>query len=228
MLISVHLPKTAGSSFAKALEEQFGDSLLKDYSDLPLHHTTFSRNKYAITQSVHHYFKEFGDVKCIHGHFLPLKYRFRKVSDQFKYVTWMREPAERLASQYYYMTRHYTQEKAQNQPLLKKMIDEDWSLERFCLGPELRNTYSKFLWGFPIKRFDFIGIVEHFDSDLLYFSNNIINLELINYAININTKRPQEQSYYKDKDLKIEIMKHHRKDYDLYNYALNQRLLRSN
>ncbi len=32
------------------------------------------------------------------------------------------------------------------------MVEEEWTLERFCLEPELKNLYSQFLWGFPLKK----------------------------------------------------------------------------
>lgn len=220
MLISIHLPKTAGSSFARSLNECFGETLLKDYADLPLHHSTIARNKHAIVESSRNYFKDFGNTQCIHGHFLPLKYRFNKFSSTFKYVTWMREPAERLASQYYYMKRNYTPEKALNQPLLKKMIDEEWTLERFCLGPELNNTYSKFLWGFPLKQFDFIGIVEDYDSELSYFSNHILKRQLSPHKENQNNNMKHD-NYITDANFKNEIVSYHCKDYDLYHNALS-------
>ncbi|GAA0423712.1 hypothetical protein GCM10009133_35340 [Cocleimonas flava] len=222
MLISVHLPKTAGSSFANSLSDCFGQKLLKDYADLPLHHSNIRRNKHAAIESSRNYFKNFDEIQCIHGHFLPLKYRFHKSKINFKYVTWMREPAERLASQYYYMKRHYSDEKAKNQPLLKKLSDENWSLERFCLGPELQNTYSKFLWGFPLDLFDFIGIVEHYNSDLSYFANHILKEPLSTYKENVN-KHIDQNKYNLSESLKSEILRHHSKDYSLYHRALTLR-----
>ncbi|MEB8430926.1 hypothetical protein OO007_01720 [Cocleimonas sp. KMM 6892] len=221
MLISIHLPKTAGSSFASSLNEHFGKALLKDYKDLPLHHSSLNRNKHAIIQSSFNYFRDFDNIQCIHGHFLPLKYRFHKVEKDFKYVTWLREPAERLASQYFYMKRHYSHEKAITQPLLKRIVEEKWSLERFCLGPELRNTYSKFLWGFPTKKIDFIGIVENYDNELNFFSETFLkNNALSPYKQNINPTT-NNQSYFSDNPkLKSRITQYHAKDYKLYKAAI--------
>lgn len=219
MIISVHLPKTAGSSFASSLMQCFGDALLKDYADLPLHQTTTKRHKHAIIQSGRNYFRDFGHIECIHGHFLPLKYRFHKTGNTFKYVTWMREPAERLASQYYYMKRHYSPEKARKQPLLKKIADENWSLERFCLGPELRNTYSQFFWGFPMSKFDFIGIVENYKSELEYFSEHFLGVTLQHYEENVNPSATIN-SYFKDQQLKNKVLEYHAKDLEIYNTAL--------
>ena len=219
MLISLHLPKTAGNSFASSLTKHFGEALLKDY-DLPLHKTRYSRHRHALIESIRNYFRDFNNIQCIHGHFLPLKYRLYRKSNPRQFVTWMREPAERLASQYFYMKRHYTPEKAKTQLLLKRMIEEEWTLERFCLGPELRNTYSQFLWGFPLRNFDFIGIVENYESELEYFSEHFLGRPLKHYQQNVNPST-QRKSYFKDKSLKEKVLEYHSKDLELYKRALH-------
>lgn len=221
MLISLHLPKTAGSSFASSLSSQFGDKLKKDYSDYPLHKSSSIRHSNALIHSGLNFFKYEKNIKCIHGHFLPLKYKYLRTRKKKQYITWMRDPAERLASQYFYMRRHYSEEKIKQQTLLKKMIDEDWSLERFCLGKELQNTYSKFLWRFPIHKFNFIGIVEHYDTELDYFSNAFLDEPLKHYHQNINPIVNHKASYFDNEAFKQTVIKHHAKDYKLYNTALN-------
>ena len=219
MLISLHLPKTAGSSFLASLSDHYHDKLIKDYGDLPLHTTPFHRHKNALTQGIKNRFIDFSNLACIHGHFLPLKYRFYNKKQPRQYVTWMREPAERIASQYYYMKRNYNPDKAQEQSLLKKMFDENWSLERFCLGPELKNTYSKFLWGFPFENFSFVGIVEDYESELSYFSEVFLDDKLKHYNKNTNNSF-LGKSYYNSQNLKKKVQNYHSKDVQLYEKAL--------
>ena len=135
----------------------------------------------------------------------------------------MRDPIERLASHYYFWLRNY---KPKNAPLLhKRVVEEQWSLERFCLGRELRNTYSQFLWGFPVKRFDFIGITEYYESEMDYFSNEIIGSEFQYHKKNTNTTK-DKSSYFEDNDLRERIEQYHGKDVSLYKQALNMRLTR--
>ena len=45
MLISVHMPKTAGLSFRATLEEHFGDGFSYDYADYPLAHKPLDRHR---------------------------------------------------------------------------------------------------------------------------------------------------------------------------------------
>ena len=97
MLISVHLPKTAGSSFVSALEHYFGEHLLKDYADLPMNRSTPRRNFSAVRNALVLPGKGAvsSDIRCIHGHYMPVKYRLVRPKTPKVYVTWMRDPVER-------------------------------------------------------------------------------------------------------------------------------------
>jgi hypothetical protein len=169
MLISVHLPKTAGSSFLAALECHFGERLLEDFADRPLHTSAFRRNFHAVQAYLRNALprSDLEAVECIHGHFLPLKYVSLQTASSKKYVVWMRDPIERQASHYFYWIRNYNPQRAGE--LHRRVVEEEWSLERFCLGPEMRNIYSKFLWGFSLSRFDFIGITEFYETEIEQF-----------------------------------------------------------
>ena len=78
MIISLHLPKTAGTSFSRSLEECFGNKLLKDYKDLPINKSQSKRKSQAVIKSIFNMIKRPVAKECIHGHFMPLKYRFCK------------------------------------------------------------------------------------------------------------------------------------------------------
>jgi len=73
MLVSLHFPKTAGSSFLKSLSEHFGEGLLRD-NDNPMHIPEFNSNKNALLQGIENGDRDFPGISCINGHFLPLKY----------------------------------------------------------------------------------------------------------------------------------------------------------
>lgn len=157
-------------------------------------------------------------MRCIHGHFLPLKYR---LCQDTKFVTWMRDPIERIASHYYYWLRNYN---SQNAPLLqKKVVEENWTLERFCLCSQLKNFYTQFLWGFPLNKFDFIGITEYYDTELEYFSQKFFKTKFIAHSKNKNLNY-KKQIYIEDKELRLRLEKFHSKDVDLYKMALKIRL----
>lgn len=221
MLISVHVPKTAGISFRKALESYFGGLLICDYADLPLNQQVAKRaigaTHSAMKNSIIINQKIYKDAKCVHGHFLPLKYRWMSSSTQKKFIVWLRDPIERLASHYYYWMRNYNPEKSGK--LRRRVVEEGWSLEKFCFSSQMQNTYTKLFWGFPFKRFDFIGVTENYDSDLNYFSRNILDAELENIKTNLN-KEKKTEFYIEDSELRTELELFHQKDMQLYMQAL--------
>lgn len=218
MLISLHLPKTAGESFYNSLKDHFGDGLLRDYADKPINTPVFRRNTRALLMSVNNRLKNHNGTSCIHGHFLPLKYRLMKDA---VFVTWLRDPLERLASHYHYWFRTYDPETA---PVLRrKVVEENWSLEKFCLSPEFRNLYSQFLWGFPLRRFAFIGITEYFETDLQYFCRKFLRESAFKVYEKKQNLEKDKGSYFKDDALKKSVARYHRKDLELYQQALQWR-----
>lgn len=223
MLISLHLPKTAGASFRRALEAHFGPKLLRDYADYPINTPVYERCLAALRASIDIAERGVEDTTCIHGHFLPLKYLLLSTKQEVTFVTWMRNPVERVLSHYYYWKRRSYN--PQDAPLLhRKVIEEEWSIERFSLNPELRNLYSQFLWGFPLELFDFIGITEFYEEDLLYFSQTYLGVPLEAYKKNIGDKR--EKHYDIDQEFRQQIVKYHARDMELYKRAQNKRLTR--
>jgi len=222
MLISVHLPKTAGSSVLKALESHFGERLLRVH-DRPINTAPGKRRLHAARACLANAVRPPRAIECIHGHFLPLKYLFLKWRAKARFVTWMRDPAQRLVSHYHYC--HRMHRLGTPSRLQRRVVEEGWSLEQFCLCAELQNVYSQFLWGFPLRCFQFIGVVEHFEEDFQYFTHTFLNTSLPVCRENVNAEKPAG-AYAIDPDLRQRIERQHRKDYALYRTALAMRLAR--
>lgn len=183
LLVSLHLPKTAGTSFGSVLKTHFGNSLLRDYADVPINTPPFERNQAAMQAAVDNAEADWSGIECIHGHFLPVKYLLLAARRELKFVTWMRDPVERVLSHYYFWRRGY--DPATAPPLHRKVVEEDWPLERFCLSDELKDLYRQFLWGFAADNFDFIGITEFFDEDFAYFSKAYLGTEVDAERLNV-------------------------------------------
>lgn len=220
ILISLHIPKTAGTSFSEFLMAHFTDRLLMDYKHLPEHISLFRIRAVTGYHCVINAFRKYSNIKCIHGHFLAAKYLSVR---RAKFITWMRDPVERLASHYHYWKRTCTPESL---PLHRRVVEENWSFERFCLGPEIRNLYSQFLWRFPLDRFDFIGITEHFEEDFLYFTNRFFGIAPPIPRSNINLDK--KGIYVDNPGLRSKIEAYHAQDMDLYRRAVANRSHRQN
>lgn len=222
-LISLHLPKTAGTSLRQALESHFGPALMLDYGDLPLNTPRPWREWRAwrdgrrlqrdgLPPAVH----------CVHGHFLPLKYRRLEPAPVF--ATWLRDPVERLISHYrYWMT---ATDPAGLPALHRRVVAQQWSLERFCLGPELRDLYHQFLWGFPVRRFAFVGIVERMEADVARFDRDYLSGHGGLVLPQTNLGRADMQArHLEDGALRRRIESWHRRDMALYRFFAAQRLI---
>jgi hypothetical protein len=219
-LVSVHFPKTAGTSFGLALRRSHGEGLLEDYGMLALNTPRVRREWQAIRSGLCARF-HCGVPRAIHGHFLPIKYRFALRSHPTRYVTWLRHPVERLLSHYYFWLRTAAAA-TPAQPLRYRVVREQWSLERFCFAPQVRNLYSQFLWGFPPSRFDFIGITEHYESDLATFARRYLPGAATAERARVNTERG-DAGYALDPALRARIEQHHARDMRLYRWALQRR-----
>ncbi len=228
MIISLHTPKAGGSSFKDLLEKRFGRSFKGDYVNFPINKSFEERTKTVMEFDENFtVLKQFSykirGIKCIHGHFMPYKYRKLLNNKNNLFITWLREPTERLISHYYYWQRAYRENAA---PLHKRVVEESWSLEKFCLSPEMENFYGKFLWKFPIENFDFIGITEHYESDVSYFVQNYLHSSIEKEHIPMKNVNPNNEGLYSEKispELLEKIKAFHAADYEMYEYALKKR-----
>lgn len=225
MIISLHTPKAGGSSFRKLLQRHYKMGLLEDYKDIPLNRSKEDRIKNVLKaqKQISRYKKyllRVRNIRCIHGHFLPFKYGDFLGQGNTKFITWFRDPIERLGSHYFFWVRH--KKDVITPPLYRKVIEEKWSLEKFCFSDELQNVYSQFLWNFPIENFDFIGITEFYEEDAKFFADSFLGKKDYEVKhINVNPSKPN--LYFTDKGLIKELQQHHSEDYQLYEYALRKR-----
>jgi hypothetical protein len=222
VLISVHIPKTAGTSFLTAIESYYGERLLRDYSDMPINRGGVDRNLHAVRLCLSNtlFSPLDNNTACIHGHFLPMKYRYLRTKSQKRFIVWMRDPVERIFSHYYYWVRNYNPADAGN--LHRRVVEEEWSLERFCLSNEMRNIYSKFFWCFPIRHFGFIGITEYYDTEIEYLSREILNIPIDELKVNTNPHKIGAD-HRGVESFRARVESFHRADIQLYQQALRIR-----
>jgi hypothetical protein len=214
------MPKTAGNSFKVVLNEHFGRAMKNDYADYPLNVPLQERHRQAVA-ACHEtaVAEEYKDIQCIHGHFLRIKYLLLADLRPTVFVAWMREPMERLVSHYHYWYAAYDPGSPDTRPLHRRVVEEQWSLEKFCLSPDMRNLYSQYLWGFPLERFDFIGITENYASDLRAFSLGYLGSELQAQVVNRRKSKPSKGAELTGR-LRSRVAQWHAADVDLYQRAL--------
>ncbi|WP_158754996.1 sulfotransferase family 2 domain-containing protein [Dyella sp. S184] len=218
-IISLHLPKTAGTSFGSSLASHFGDRYRRDYADQGICKPMAQRCEAALAAGVEIAAQGLGDIECVHGHFLPVKYLPLAATRELTFVTWMRDPVTRMISHYYYWQESYD-EKA-SAPHHRQVIEESWTLEQFCLSERFRNIYTQYLWNFPLDNFAFIGISEHYQEDLQEFCRRYLSTSLEPRSRNTTKYSGLRQA--PDTAFLDKVREFHAADMELYQRALTWR-----
>lgn len=159
MIVSCHVPKTAGTTFRKLLRAQFGDGLHVDYGDR-VGWTGPDADDWRRERGIPAAIAAADDqglVRAVHGHFYASKYA--EAYPEAELVAFVREPVARVISNYQYLVEHPEIE----HPLVHEFHDTGPDLAQWAEWPWARNVQSLVL-DVPFERFVFIGITEQFDD----------------------------------------------------------------
>ena len=145
-LISVHIPKTAGTAFRHVLTDVYGlNGVLGDYPPNQIYQPEITPNPQR---------------KVIHGHFLPSKYQ--GYFPTAKRIVWLRHPLFRLVSEYFFAKTINDR----NNVIHAKLLDGNLSILEFAKIPQMRNVLCQNIEETPLPQFDFVGIQEFYSQDL--------------------------------------------------------------
>ncbi|AJY51404.1 MULTISPECIES: sulfotransferase family 2 domain-containing protein [Halomonadaceae] len=169
----VHIPKTAGTSFRKAAEEFYSAShVVYDYS--PASEETSP----LILEWVY----EKGDwLSCYHAleqaniAFLSGHVHARKYIHLFgisQTVTFLREPVQRLVSEYNHFVRHHGYQ---------------GDLASFYRKPQFINRQTKMLQRVPLEGIGFLGLTEEYEASLAML-NQLYGVNIPSVAMNMGRK----------------------------------------
>lgn len=206
MIIFLHIPKTAGTSFRFILENNFGLS----------HCHTNHTNRSVFNQADLDFAKKvFPRLRSIAGHNIidPLQL---SVTDPF-HITFLREPVSRVISQY-----QESVVKGTNRKSFEECLREKGNLEnlhvKLIAGERNLDKAKRF-----IEKCNFVGLTEKFNLSLHILER------LCPYKLNMNYKRRRvatdntiRQSLQSDNRM-MEIAREYNKlDMELYAFAVNE------
>ncbi|MGD1808713.1 sulfotransferase family 2 domain-containing protein [Dapis sp. BLCC M126] len=151
-VISIHVPKTAGTTFKKVLRQIYHpEEIFFDYPHRgDLRHKMLTNPKPG--------------VKVIHGHFPGDKYDNK--FPEYRKIIWLRDPIKRLISLYFFWKtwQILVESDAEN---LAPVKESNLTFREFAEKPEMQNLIkSKFVQGQKLTDFYFVGIQEFFSQDL--------------------------------------------------------------
>ena len=150
MLLSVHIPKTAGASFRRILAQLFEEDFILKYWQM-----TDARGRVIAAIPP--------NVRCVHGHFPP-----DELLEEFpraELITWVRDPIERVISSYH----HRLREPDWTHPVTRELHERKLSLVQFAALELMRNEMSRYFGSRRPEDFSFIGITEDFEASFERF-----------------------------------------------------------
>lgn len=199
-LFFVHIPKTAGTSFRKSAESYFGsDKVLCDYSpDSPdtselVNDLIYKDNNPFIFREICHE----QSIRFLSGHVPAIKFVHLFGSGQT--VTFLRDPFQRLMSEYHHFVRHYGYK---------------GDFPSFYRKPSFVNRMFKILHHVPLESIGFLGLTEDYETSLDIL-NDRYSTEIECTAMNMGREN-KEKDYEIPKDQLNELHALNQNDLKLY------------
>jgi energy-coupling factor transporter ATP-binding protein EcfA2 len=205
-LVSIHIPKTAGTSFQRILEDVYGiDKILR----IDLFNRKKPDIKFQGKQITPADIPE--GVEVIHGHF-----NYHELLEWFQLdpslpiITWLREPVNRLFSHYSYFMRVFRYDIDIIPDHLVRSFLEYGSI------PQNRNLQSRYLKGITFSALSFVGTVENMSGDLKRLQKILDWPDFKEHYVNTSgNKKTRIRN-----DVRDQLLKLNKVDMDLYTKAL--------
>lgn len=215
LILSVHIPKTGGTSFRTVLKNVYGSGYLEDYEWLE-QRPEWMKTRFA-GMSGEDIRNALSGIRCIHGHYAPQKYTLlREVPGvDVRFVTWLRDPVERAVSMYHYM-RTLNTPRAQQEPWEREAKALD-ILTYFRTTPFGWDAQSRLLGDLSIDQFSFVGITERYQESMAMFLRSFVSPDKT-VEIPHELKNPGRAGrwYEIDDELRDLLVRQNQVDYALY------------
>jgi hypothetical protein len=155
-IISVHFPKSGGTSLRIQFERILGTSMLLDYDHDPLGpHSAQTVDQLPC------------NIRMVHGHFRAVRYQ--KIRDAFRF-TFLRHPVDNLLSIYFFWKTYPESDNFWH----SKFLREGPTIEAFAkYGPLQRLMSESYFGGYDMSHFDFVGFHETRAADIAKLSMKI-------------------------------------------------------
>ena len=220
-IISVHVHKTAGGTFGRALKQVYGElQVFSDYQEDSLENI---RGKLSVQRQ----------VSVIHGHFAARKYK--GCFSSAKRIIWLRNPLIQFISAYFFW-KSQPRENVFFSEEHKYMLEKNIGLLEFAEETRAKNEMNPltnfYCRDVDLRDFYFVGVQEFFQDDLaelkqmLGWSN--LRMEVFNQNKYPNYVEHLKEALEDKKLLNKLIAAMKSKDLKLYETALDMRAKRKN
>jgi len=217
MILSIHIPKTAGTSFGDGLRKFYGSRLLHRFDidhwpgfatpeTIAIHHQKMIEFKSCLQQTMSTY-----DV--IHGHFVADQYA--ALFPDAKLVSFFRDPYQQTISHYEFLS---SIPETHDHRAVKLFHEERMSLIDFIRWEAFSNEQSYLLGKVPLQQLTVIGLTEEFGKSLDLF-NHVFDTRINNEFWHRRNPDKSNDSYDIKAEIRKEISQHRAADIELYERA---------
>ncbi|MDN2664380.1 glycosyltransferase [Psychromonas sp. 14N.309.X.WAT.B.A12] len=167
----IHIPKTAGTSFRKALEDKF--TVLGDYGENTKHTASLIKQVIYQEKSPLALKKQMKSIQntWISGHVGSIKYS--DLVSVRHIVTFVREPVEQVISHFNHAVTHH---------------GFKGTIEQFLKRPSASNFQRNNLKPIPISLIGYVGLTDRYDESLALI-NGYYCIDLDIKSVNVNRKK---------------------------------------
>lgn len=161
LILSLHVPKTGGTTFAETLRRAYGRRVAFFYGpDHPETHP-IARDLGRTADAALVARLEAAGILVLHGHFSASAFA-AVVPDPARYWIWLREPVERTISHF-----HFFRDMHQARSAMGRQVGNGTlPLPAFAAHPAIRNLQCRYVAPFPIDRYGFVGVTEQIPAGI--------------------------------------------------------------
>ena len=165
MLLSIHIPKTAGRSFQHYLQKVFSGRLLADYGDWVEIKTEegIHRNERRRAEALFRAKHIQQHFDAIHGHYSASKYK--GIFTDAEVVAFVRDPYQHAISTY----EHASRSDIENHPHPGIRLFREDRMTVVDLIEAFPNHQSLYLSSMPLNDFAMVGLTDAYDRSLALF-----------------------------------------------------------
>lgn len=157
-LISIHIPKTAGTSFYHILQQVYGPELSISFKRRDINPLLEKGQLKASGLSP--------TIQVIHGHFNYIEVAELHQKSNAKLICWLRDPIERLLSNYIFFKAGLLNPARNPVQYEKNKHRINETILEYAQMTENQNRMHSFLEGLSINDLFFCGFMSNFTTDL--------------------------------------------------------------